>query len=210
MAYFPFFMEMEGRKGLVVGGGRVALRKVRALLPYGPKLTVVAALPLDVFWTMGEVTLLPREFAPADLDGMTFVVAATGDPALNSRICALCRAKGILVNSVDGRAGSSFLFPSLVKQGKLSIGISTSGASPDAAAHLRGEIDRLVPPHMGAILDYLEAQRADLRKNVHDAELRGRIHTALYNACMEKGRPLRKDEWGFVLLSCVEGTEGKT
>ena len=83
MAYFPFFVDLEGKHGLIVGGGAVALRKAQKLLPYGPRLTVVAPKLKAEFWELHGVEFLRRPFAVTDLDGCAFAVAATDDRALN-------------------------------------------------------------------------------------------------------------------------------
>ena len=79
MAYFPFFVDLSGREGLIVGGGAVALRKVQKLLPYGPRLTVVAPEISPKFEELEQVDLCRRPFAAVDLDGCDFAVAATND-----------------------------------------------------------------------------------------------------------------------------------
>ena len=86
MGYFPFFVELTGKQGLVVGGGAVALRKVQKLMPYGPALTVVAPEFCGALRETSGVTLLERPFAPEDLAYRDFVIAATDDHGLNLRI----------------------------------------------------------------------------------------------------------------------------
>lgn len=95
MAYFPFFVDLSGRRGLVAGGGAVAARKVEKLLPYGPQLTVVAPRISAGIARQAGVTLVERPFYPGDLDGCDFAVAATGCRETNARIAALCRARSI-------------------------------------------------------------------------------------------------------------------
>ena len=133
MAYFPFFVELAGASGLVAGGGKVALRKVEKLLPYGPRLTVIAPRIDEKILAMPGVVCLRRAFEPADLEGKDFAVAAAGDREVNHWISRLCRERKIPVNVVDDKEASSFLFPSLIKRGELSVGISTGGSSPSAA-----------------------------------------------------------------------------
>ena len=137
MAYFPMFVELEGRPCLIVGGGAVALRKARKLLPYGPCLTVVAQSFVPELEALEGAALCRRAFRPRDVEGQALVVAATGDGALNREIAALCRARRIPVNAVDDKDNCTFLFPALVRRGPLSIGISTGGASPTAAVYVK-------------------------------------------------------------------------
>ena len=160
MGWFPFFIQLEGARGLLVGGGRVALRKAEKLLPFGAQLTVVAPCICPPLAALPGLTLCRRAFADSDLSpAPDFVIAATGDRALDWRIAALCRARRILVNVVDDPAACGFYFPALVQRGRLCIGISTGGASPTAAAWLRQKIEALLPPGFDGILDRLAARR---------------------------------------------------
>lgn len=160
MGWFPFFIRLEGAHGLLVGGGRVALRKAEKLLPFGAQLTVVAPCICPPLAALPGLTLCRRAFADSDLSpAPDFVIAATGDRALDRRIAALCRARRILVNVVDDPAACGFYFPALVQRGRLCIGISTGGASPTAAAWLRQKIEALLPPGFDGILDRLAARR---------------------------------------------------
>ena len=160
MGWFPFFVQLEGARGLLVGGGRVALRKAEKLLPFGAQLTVVAPCICPPLAALPGLTLCRRAFADSDLSpAPDFVIAATGDRALDRRIAALCRARRILVNVVDDPAACGFYFPALVQRGRLCIGISTGGASPTAAAWLRQKIEALLPPGFDGILDRLAARR---------------------------------------------------
>ena len=145
MGYFPFFVDLEGREGLVVGGGAVALRKLQKLLPYGPRLTVAAPELLAEIEALPGLTRLRRSFAPAMLEGKGFVIAATDDRALNREICRQCREREIPVNSATSREDSTFLFPALVRRGRVCVGISTAGTNPAAAAYLRGFLEGWVP-----------------------------------------------------------------
>lgn len=180
MAYFPFFVDLTERTGLLVGGGTVALRKAEKLLPYGPALTVIAPVICP------ELAALPvrcclRAFTEADLQSPGsgqapgFVVAATDDRALNRRVAALCHAQRIPVNVVDDPAACSFLFPALVQRGRLSVGISTGGASPTAAIWLKRQIEALLPPHFATLLDHLDEMRPKVKAACPDAAARAKV-----------------------------------
>ena len=164
MGYFPFFIDLAGRAGLVVGGGSTALRKLEKLKPYGPALTAAALAFCPEIEGMEGVTLLRRPFREEMLEGQFFAIAATDDPAVNHRVAALCRERGILVNVVDDREECTFLFPALVGRGALSVGVSTGGSSPTAAVWLKERIDGLLPQNMEEILTFLDSQRAEARR----------------------------------------------
>ena len=127
MGYFPFFIDIENKKCLIVGGGNVALRKIKKLIPYRPAIKVVAEkISGDIrSIAYAGLELIEKKFSPSDIDDVLFVIAATDDVSLNAEISSLCRERGILVNSVDSKDDCGFIFPSLYKNGGLSAGITT-------------------------------------------------------------------------------------
>lgn len=193
MAYFPLFMDISGGDGLIVGGGRVALRKIEKLLPYEPRLTVCANTFLPEIEAIPGLTLVRGPFAPALIEGKLFVISATNDNELNSEISALCREKRIPVNVVDDREKCSFLFPALVKRGPLSVGVSTGGASPSGAVYWKREIDRLIPRDAGELLAYLDGLRETVKEAVPDEKRRAAVFAALFDACRSDGWPLPEE-----------------
>ena len=203
MGYFPFFMDLEGREGLVVGGGAVALRKLQKLLPYGPRLTVAAPELLAEIEALPGLTRLRRSFAPAMLEGKGFVIAATDDREVNRGIAALCRERGIPVNAVDDKEQCTFLFPALVKRGYLTVGVSTAGASPSAAAWVGRRVSERLPEDFGELLDYLASLRPMVQKRVA-AENRAAVFARLFSDCMEEGFPLEE----AALAAVLEGAPG--
>lgn len=207
MAYFPFFMDLQHREGLIVGGGEVALQKARRLLPYGPHLTVAAPQLLPGFYEMRGVTFFPKAFTPELLEGKFFAVAATGDASLDRRVARLCRERGILVNVVDDREACTFLFPSLVKRGSLSVGVSTGGASPGMAAYLRKRIEALLPERTEDILAFLQAQRPRVKAAVSDGKRRAAVFERLLTACLEAGGPISQEEADAILSAAIDGEE---
>ena len=204
MAYFPFFMELDGADGLIAGGGAVALRKVEKLLPYGPRLTVAAPEIAPEIEAFPGLTLLRRAFSPELLEGRRFVIAATDDRALNRQISKLCRARDIPVNAVDDKDACTFLFPALVKRDGLSIGISTSGASPSAAVYLKKQVSALLPERLGEILTWLEERREDVKASLPEEAARAACFSRLFTACMETGAPLGE----AAFQAALEGSGG--
>lgn len=200
MAYFPFFVELTGRPGLIVGGGRVALRKAEKLLPYGPELTVVAPEILPELAALPRVRPVRRTFAPEDVTpDLAFVVAASDDRAQNHRIALLCRERGVPVNAVDTPEDCSFLFPALVRSGPLSVGVSTGGASPAAAVWVKEQIRALLPEGFGEILTWLAEQREPLLRRFDRESRRAEALKALFAACLDLGRPLTETELAELL-----------
>ena len=150
MAYFPFMIDIQDKDCLVVGGGKIAYRKILSLIEYGANVTVVATsicddivkLSLDNSKVLG---LYEREYADKDVDGRFLVIAATGIEELDRYISDRCKLQGILVNAVDVTDACSFIFPAIIKKNDLVISISTGGNSPAGAAYLRKKIEKAVP-----------------------------------------------------------------
>ena len=197
MGHFPFFMEIGGKKGVIVGGGRVAARKVEKLLPFGPILTVIAPSIEDCMRTLekrpreqehGAASLLfaERVFCLEDLAGADFVIAATDEEVLNGRIAEYCQAARIPVNVVDDREKCTFFFPALVKEGALTVGISTDGKSPAAASWLRGKIAGMLPDGLGDTIDLLGQIRPMVMERVTQESDRKRILEKLFLYCLDR------------------------
>ena len=191
MPYFPMFVDLTGQPCLIVGGGAVAARKAEKLRPYSPDLRAIASEFVSGF---EGCTLLRRPYIPGDEDGMALVIAATDDPALNRAVSAACHAKNIPVNVVDDKKLCSFLFPCLVQEGELSIGISTAGASPTAAIWMKDRIEDLVPAGFEEILAFLEGLRPRIKADIPSEAERAARFAALFHACMQVGRPLTGEE----------------
>lgn len=194
MAYFPFFIDLQGKKGLVVGGGRVAARKIQALLPYGPRLTVCAPSLLPELEALPNLTVQREPFSPTLLEGVFFVIAATDDREENCRIARLCHDRQIPVNVAAPGEESTFLFPALVRRGPLSIGISTSGTSPSAAHLLKEQIEALLPPNLEELLLWMDGMREELKQGSLSQAQRALLLSRLFSAALQAGHPLSKAE----------------
>ena len=198
MPLFPIFINLEGRRVLIVGGGHVALRKAERLSPYGADIFAVAPEFIPGFAGIPGVTLLERRFEPGDIDGAALVIAATDDPELNAAVSELCQWENVPVNVVDDIEKCSFVFPSLVRRGELSVGISTGGASPSAAQYIRRGVEQLVPEGFEGILDFLSTHRAEVKAAL-PPERRAAAFAALFERCLERGGPLSEAEFAAFL-----------
>lgn len=166
--YFPVALDIRGRRCLVVGGGRVAARKVESLLEAGAEVVLVAPRVDPVLAEMRERTGFEvqwRAFQPMDLDDVFLVVTATDDPGVNAQVAAEARARRVLVNAVDDAANCDFILPAVVRRGEVQIAITTGGRSPALARHLREMLDDLVPPEYAALADVLASVRSGLRRD---------------------------------------------
>jgi precorrin-2 dehydrogenase / sirohydrochlorin ferrochelatase len=143
MIYYPVFFDLRGRPVLVVGAGKVALRKAMGLVEAGARVTVVAPRWEPAFEQL-PVTLLRRAFEPADVEGAFLVFAATDDRAVNRAAAILAKARGIPVNVADSPAECDFLAAARVRRGNLQVAISTGGEDPRRAVALRRRIAEIL------------------------------------------------------------------
>ena len=140
MPYYPIFLDLAARAVVVIGAGRVALRKVKGLLEAGARVTVVAPRALKDFSAL-SVTLRLRAYRPSDLQGATLIFAATDSRAVNRAVARRAKRLGIPVNVADSRDECSFLVPARITRGRLQIAVSTGGESPRLAVAVRRRIE---------------------------------------------------------------------
>ncbi|MGN0587791.1 MAG: bifunctional precorrin-2 dehydrogenase/sirohydrochlorin ferrochelatase [Oscillospiraceae bacterium] len=152
MGYFPFFEDIKDKKIAVIGGGKVACRKVRILAEHGAAITVTAPRVCEEIYGLaaqyGSIKINVKPFSEDDLEGASAVISATSDNKVNLHIYQLCREKNIPVNTVDDPEKCTFIFPALVHKGNISVGISSSGTAPAFSAYLRRKIEELIDDKM--------------------------------------------------------------
>jgi uroporphyrin-III C-methyltransferase/precorrin-2 dehydrogenase/sirohydrochlorin ferrochelatase len=175
----PIFLDLAGRRVVVVGGGAVAERKVEQLLDTSAPITVIgeqATDRLDAWSREGRIRLERRAYASGDLRGATLAYAATDNPTTNEQIRQDASADGVWLNVVDEPGLCDFFTPALVRQGDLAIAVSTDGASPVLAQRIRQELERRFGPEYVTALEELRALRDEcLREGRHPSDERARI-----------------------------------
>lgn len=162
---YPAILLLEGRLAVVIGGGRVAERKVRTLLDAGAKVRVVAADPTREVRgraERGEIELIERRYEEGDLAGSAVVVAATDDEAANRGVFAEATARGIPVNVVDNTSLCTFIAPSIVRRGDLVVAISTGGAAPALAVRIRERLEREFGEEYARFLELMSELREEV------------------------------------------------
>jgi precorrin-2 dehydrogenase/sirohydrochlorin ferrochelatase len=169
-AYYMACVDLEGRSVLVVGGGSVALEKVRGLLECGARVTVVAPQAVAALHEL-PLEWLRRAYRSSDLEGRFLVVAATSTPSVNRRVYADAEARALLCNVVDVPELCSFILPAVHRQGPIAVAISTGGASPALAQRLRDDVALLV-----------SAQHADLARRLQALRPWAKAHLPGYEA----------------------------
>lgn len=165
--YLPIYVSAKSYPILIVGGGKVALRKIDTLIEFTDNITVVAPAldaKIEYYATKGNLKVEKREYDSAEAANYGLVISASDDEALNREVYNDCMDAGVMVNVVDNPALCSFIFPAVLKREDLSIAISTDGKAPFLAAHLRTILENIFPDHWKKI----SRLAGDFRRKVRD------------------------------------------
>jgi len=166
-AYYPIMLNIKGEKCVVVGGGKVALRKVKMLLECGAKVTVISpTLHQDLVRLAQDkaIRLIKQDYEPGDLDGAVAVIAATDAEEINRSVAHEAKNRGILVNVVDNPGESDFIVPSFLRRGDLTIAISTGGTSPALAKKIRTKLEQDFGKEYGLLLPLIGEVRSTVKE----------------------------------------------
>lgn len=172
MPYYPVFLNLEGKSVLIVGGGKVAQRKVETLLECGAVIQLVArelTPALEKLKAQQRVAHPALKFQEAQLSDIFMVIVATDDRVLNQKVSQAARDRGLLVNAVDQPADCNFIVPSVLRRGGLQIAVSTSGQSPVLAKKIREALEQ----EFGEEYEWM-------------INLMGRIRTAVLKKCFSQ------------------------
>ncbi len=171
MAKYPIFLELTGRRAVVIGGGAVAVRKAQSLLASGARLVVVAEHADDVLTALCQGTkaeLIRSRYSKNYLIGAVLAIAATNSRQLNRQIYKDCQELEILCNVVDEPQLADFFVPAVVKRGDLQIAVGTEGRFPAFAGHIRKKLERIFTDKHGEFLTELQSLRKRIIKGVPD------------------------------------------
>lgn len=178
---YPIVLHVRGRRAVVVGGGKVAARKVYGLLEAEADVVVIApeAVPdIEALAAKGEIVWRKKTFAEDDLAGAFLVIAATNDRNVNEAV-AQAAAPGQLVNVVDDPKRCDFHVPAVIRRGPLTIAVSTGGASPALARRIRRELEEKYGEEYEPYLQFLQKARDIILREVADDAARKRLFRAL-------------------------------
>jgi len=146
-AYFPMFVDLSEKRILVIGGGRIAARRINTLLLFAENIKVVAPRiceELSELEQQGKIVWVKRGWKEADTVGMDMVLAASDNSAVNHRAVVFCNESGILVNSADDKKKCDFYFPAIVEKDDLIIGIGANGENPAKVKAARQQLEDLL------------------------------------------------------------------
>ncbi|WP_189400284.1 siroheme synthase CysG [Arenicella chitinivorans] len=200
MQHFPIFVTLNSQPCLVVGGGPVALRKIRLLRKADAAITVVApAICTELESEFGaEITHIAREFNPDDIGGYRLIIAATNVAAVNQRISELAQAVNVPVNVVDQPDLCSFITPSIIDRSPVLIAVSTGGQAPVLARTLRTRLEAFIPASYGTLASAMGRFRDKLKGVLPEETDRRRFWDRVVNGAIGEmylsGRQTQADE----------------
>jgi siroheme synthase, N-terminal domain len=181
MNRFPLCINLEDKRFLVVGYGRIAKRKLKAISEFTSNIKIITKELTEEELGKG-IEIVNKCFDEKDLEGVDFVITATGNREQDEAVVASCKAKGIPVNAADDREECDFFLPGIIKRGDLVVSVSTSGKSPAYSRHLREQIEDVIPDNIEKVLDILGKLRNTLPSKVEPQVERSKI----YNYVMSK------------------------
>lgn len=181
MNRFPLCINLEDKRFLVVGYGRIAKRKLKAISEFTSNIKIITKELTEEELGKG-IEIVNKCFDEKDLEGVDFVITATGNREQDEAVVASCKAKGIPVNAADDREECDFFLPGIIKRGDLVVSVSTSGKSPAYSRHLREQIEDVIPDNIEKVLDILGELRKSLPSKLDSQVERSQI----YNYVMSK------------------------
>lgn len=212
-SYYPLFADLTGKPCVVIGAGKVAERKVTTLLAHQAQLTVIspqATQRILNYARQGRIRYMARQFRPEDLRNAWLVYAATDDKKINRQVYQAALKRRIFANIVDQTPLCSFIAPAIFKKGKLTIAVSTGGASPSLAKKLRRELGLRIGAEYGMMLGLLASLRGvakkklpnyNDRKRYFDALVSGRVFALARAGCLPAAR---KEALAFLGRTCAQ------
>lgn len=210
-SYYPVFLNLQDRRCVVIGGGDVAERKVLALRECGARLTLISPAVTPTLQRLAverSLELRRRAYQVGDLAGAWLAIAATDDTAVNQAVQREAEERGIFVNVVDVSPLCSFIAPSIVRRGEITLAISTGGVGPALARHIREKLERVVGPEYAGLARVV----ADARKALHARGKRAspeRWRECLNDSLLELVRQEKLDEARDRLLQDLLREDGR-
>jgi precorrin-2 dehydrogenase / sirohydrochlorin ferrochelatase len=213
-SFCPLHIDLKERNCLVIGGGTVAERKVRVMLSYKARVTVVSPqlnLALDDLFRAKKITYLADIYRPAYLKDIFLVICAAGSEAVNRQAAADSINRSILVNSASEPENCTFFLPAIFKNGPLTFAVSTAGSSPALARRIRDQLSLDFGTHYGEFAALLKDTRPKIMARVKDQRKRRSLFSYLageeFFAIFTERPAAQVDQLLEELISAEEGPD---
>ncbi len=167
LVHYPMLLNISRKKCVVVGGGRVALRKVKTLLEHGASIEVISpdlCPELIELVEQGQLHIQRRHYQPGDLQKAFIAIAATDNSDINLQVVKEAQSKAVLVNAVDDPDNSDFIVPSYSHRGGITIAVSTAGKSPALARKVRTRLEKELGDEYAALVHLIGEVRTEVRR----------------------------------------------
>lgn len=189
--YYPIMVNIKDKEIVVIGGGKVAYRKVKSFISFGCTVKVISPTIIDELENIENKVILIRDFYKEDyIKNSYIVVASTDDKDLNEQIGLYCKEKNILCNVVDNPGLSSYIVPSIVKRGDLVISVSTNGKSPSLASKIKKDIEKQYSDDYEEYLNLLGNIRSKIIDKYENNDEKRYLLNNLINMTIEELRNL--------------------
>ena len=167
MSYFPMSYSMNNKKVLLIGAGVIANAKLQKLLEFTEDITIISSDISEGVESASKkcnLQIKNREYHKDDIKGFDIVIAAINNIALQEKIYFECKKEKILYNCSDIQEYCDFIFPSYIKEGDLTIAISTNGSSPAFAKRFKEYLKNILPKDISSFLLQMKNLRKELPK----------------------------------------------
>ena len=201
---YPVSLTLTGRRVLVVGGGRVATRRVGDLLDTGARIEVVAvavSAEIRTWADQGRLTLAVRPFEAGDVIGAWLCVAATDDPAVNRSVMVAAEGERCFVSAAGDASASTARPMAVLRRGDLEVAVGTAGRAPAAAIWICRQLAAVIGPEYGVLVELAAEARGEARSGLN-------WQAALDSGILESIRAGRLDEARKGLRSCLSSSSG--
>ena len=169
MSYLPLFIETTGKKCLIVGGGKVASRKLIPILKAKMKVTLISPEVIEEielnFQKNKNLKIIKRKFEPEDIEGQFLIIAATNEKTTNQKIAKLSKDNNILVNMAEDSLSGNTLIPSVVDRDPIKIAVSSGAASPILTRLVKTKLETVIPYSFSKLADIMMEYRDVVKKN---------------------------------------------
>lgn len=176
--FLPIMLDLRNQRVVVVGGGVVAERKVNGLLDTGAAVVVISPSLTEGLSTLAgaeKLSWIRRDYVPGDIREAWLVYAASSDVAVNEAVAEEARSFGVPVNVASHAEAGSFITPGVLRRGRLTVAVSTSGAGPGVAARITEQLAEVLGEEYEPYLDFLHALRTEIKRLEPSAEVRHKL-----------------------------------